>query len=122
MSTLYDLFKVNENASQEEIKKAFERIIKELSILQQDDETINRVRRLKIAYSILSNPEKRKKYDLDLAEKRADDLIKNVEIKKNEDVELHDNSIKQQSKIDMEEKVSNKIKKEENDFSKNIAK
>ena len=122
MSTLYDLFKVNENASTDEIKKAFDEIIEELSLLPQDGETVNHIRRLKIAYSILSNPEKRKNYDLDLAEKRANELIKKIEIKNTEDVESYEDNkkINQQSKVYKAKEISDKIKNEKNSYSKNI--
>lgn len=49
--------------------------------------------KLKIAYDILINDERRRKYDSDLAKKRAEDLIKNV-------------SIKTENKVDKEVPVS----------------
>lgn len=83
MSTLYELFKVEENATQEQIKEAYDKILKKADSLPQNDKIIEQVRRIKIAYGILSNTEKRKKYDLDLATKRADELLENVKVKQN---------------------------------------
>lgn len=89
MSTLYELFKVNENATQDEIKEAYNKIISKANSLPQDDKIIEKIRRIKIAYGILSNPEKRKKYDMDLASKRADELLKNVQVKKSISEEIN---------------------------------
>lgn len=89
MSTLYELFKVNENATQDEIKEAYDKIISKANSLPQNDKIIEKIRRIKIAYGILSNPEKRKKYDIDLASKRADELLKNVQVKKSISEEIN---------------------------------
>ena len=86
MSTLYEIFKVSEDASQDEIKMSFEKILKKADSMPQDEKIIEHVRRVKIAYGILSDPEKRKKYDMDLASKRANELIENVQTRKNETV------------------------------------
>ena len=79
MKTLYDLFKLTENATQEEIEDSYNKILKKADSLPQNEKIIEQIRRIKIAYGILSDPEKRKKYDLDLAAKRADELLKNIE-------------------------------------------
>ena len=84
MSTLYELFKVPEDATQEEITQAYHQILQKADSLPQTEKLIEQVRRIKIAYEILSNPEKRKKYDLDLATKRADELLENVQVKTEE--------------------------------------
>ncbi len=84
MNTLYELFKVPENATQDEITKSYHKILQKADSLPQTEKIIEQVRRMKIAYGILSNPEKRKKYDIDLATKRADELLQNVQSQKEE--------------------------------------
>ena len=100
MSTLYDLFKVKENATQDEIKDAYDQIIKKADSFPQDEKIIEQTRRIKIAYGILSNPEKRQKYDSDLATKRADELLQNVQTKEDSEEEkippINEERIKQE--------------------------
>ena len=85
--TIYDLLEVDEKASKEEIEKAYLRLANEyrvdpkLSQLENDDNEII-IKKLKLAYDILSDDEKRSRYDADLAKKRAEELIKNVEVQK----------------------------------------
>lgn len=84
--TVYDLLEVSENASKDEIEKSYLRLVNEYKIdpkfsQQEIDENEMILKKLKLAYDILSNDEKRKKYDADLAQKRAEELIKNVSIK-----------------------------------------
>ena len=81
MSTLYDLFKVKEDATAEQIKESYNKILEKADSLPQNDKIIEQVRRVKIAYGILIDPEKRKKYDSDLARKRAEELLGNIQIK-----------------------------------------
>ena len=85
MVTIYDLLEVSENASKEEIEKSYTRLIMEYQMNPSLDAEANKdnemiLNKLKIAYGILSNDEKRKKYDEDLAKKRAEELIKNVSV------------------------------------------
>lgn len=84
--TVYDLLEVSENASKDEIEKSYLRLVNEYKIdpkfsQQEIDENEMILKKLKLAYDILSNDEKRKKYDADLAQKIAEELIKNVSIK-----------------------------------------
>ena len=86
MVTIYDLLEVEENASKEEIEKAYRKMLEEYKISPNLDakeakENEFILNKLKIAYDILINDERRRKYDSDLAKKRAEDLIKNVSIK-----------------------------------------
>lgn len=86
MVTIYDILEVNENASKEEIEKSYQRLILEYHKDPKLDEEANHdneiiLNKLKLAYDILSDDEKRKKYDKDLAQKRAEELIKNVTVK-----------------------------------------
>lgn len=83
MVTIYDLLEVEENASKEEIEKSYQKLILEYQInpaLSDEENKENEMilNKLKIAYEIIINDEKRKRYDNDLAKKRAEDLIKNV--------------------------------------------
>ena len=89
MVTIYDLLEVEENASKEEIEESYKRLILEYHQdpnLSEEENKENEMilNKLKIAYEILSNDEKRKKYDNDLSKKRAEDLIKNVSVKSSE--------------------------------------
>lgn len=87
MGTLYDLFKVKEQATQEEIKEAYDKLLKKADSLPQSQKIIEQLQRIEIAYGILSNPEKRKRYDLDLATKRADELLEKVQQKQEKTIE-----------------------------------
>ncbi len=83
MVTIYDLLEVKENASKEEIEKSYQSLITEYRMdpnLSDEENKENEMilNKLKIAYEIVMNDEKRKKYDNDLAKKRAEDLIQNV--------------------------------------------
>lgn len=86
MTTIYDLLEVKENASKEEIEKSYQNLILEYQInpiLSEKENKENEMilNKLKIAYGILMDDEKRKKYDKDLANKRAEELLKNVSTK-----------------------------------------
>lgn len=91
MITIYDLLDVSEDASKEEIEKAYRRLV--LSYRQDSkfsaEENEMLMNKLKMAYDILTNDEKRKKYDSDLAKKRAENLIKNVSVQKEEPKEIY---------------------------------
>lgn len=83
MVTIYDLLEVSEDASKEEIEKAYQNMIISYQTNPSFSEEENKenefiLNKLKMAYDILINDEKRKKYDENLANKRAEDLIKNV--------------------------------------------
>lgn len=88
MITIYELLEVEENASKEEIEKSYQNLILEYQINPVLSEKENKenemiLNKLKIAYEILTNDEKRKKYDKDLANKRAEELLKNVSVTSN---------------------------------------
>ena len=104
MVTIYDLLEVDENASKEEIEESYKRLILEYHQdpkLSEEENKENEMilNKLKIAYEILSNYEKRKKYDNDLSKKRAEDLIKNVSIKSNETSNQNDEEINNKKEI-----------------------
>ena len=89
MVTIYDLLEVSENASKEEIEKAYKTLRMRYRISPNLTEKENRdnefiLKKLKMAYEILISDEKKAKYDKDLAQKRAEDLIKNVAVNQEE--------------------------------------
>lgn len=102
MITIYDLLEVDENASKEEIEKSYQRLIMEYHKDPKLTEEENRdneiiLNKLKLAYDILSNDEKRAKYDKDLAQKRAEELIKNVSVEKTEEQSIKEETVKSQT-------------------------
>lgn len=74
MKNLYRLLNVEEKASKDEIIAAYDNIIR----LETDE---NKKNQLRIAIDILLNDEKRNKYDNDLNKSRAEQLLKQVQIK-----------------------------------------
>ena len=83
--TVYDLLEVDEKASKEEIEKSYLRLVNEYKMdptLSQEENNDNELilKKLKLAYDILTDDEKRDKYDAELAKKRAEELIKNVTV------------------------------------------
>lgn len=85
MVTIYDLLEVDENASKEEIQKAYQKLILEYAQdpnLTAEENADNELimNKVKIAYTILMDDAKRDKYDKDLAKKRAEELLQNVSI------------------------------------------
>lgn len=90
MVTIYDLLEVNENASKEEIEKAYQNLIIEYQtnpVLTPEENRQNELilNKLKMGYEILTNDEKRARYDKELAKKRAEELIKQVPENNSED-------------------------------------
>ena len=77
MVTLYELLGVDENANKEVIKSAYDARIGHPAL---DDKRRNQ---MKIAVDILLNDEKRAKYNKDLADYRAQELLKNVTVSEN---------------------------------------
>ena len=85
MVTLYDLLEVKDVASKKEIEESYKNLIIEYSVnpnLSDEENKENELilSKLKMAYEILIDDEKRKKYDTTLAKKKAEDLLKNVTI------------------------------------------
>lgn len=123
MVTIYNLLEVDENATKEEIETSYERLILEYHkspnlSAQENSENEMILNKLKIAYEILSNDEKRKKYDADLAKKRAEELIRNVSVSSNESNEVEINNLKTTSNIDEESEYNSKeIKKNISDIN-----
>ncbi len=106
MSTLYELLQVKENATQEEITESYYKILQKADSLPQNETIIEQIRRIKIAYGILSDSEKRKKYDSDLATKRAEELLENVQVKDEKEPE---NLVRPNKEERLKETISNQI-------------
>ena len=119
--TIYDLLEVDEKASKEEIEKSYLKLANEykvdpkLSKLENDDNEII-LKKLKLAYDILSNDEKRSRYDADLAKKRAEELIKNVEVQeeKAEEVPEGNDSVENQEQENVNEEAVENEDEEDN--------
>lgn len=77
MVTLYELLGVDENANKEVIKNAYDARIGHPAL------DAKRRNQMKIAVDILLNDEKRAKYNKDLADYRAQELLKNVTVSEN---------------------------------------
>lgn len=91
--TIYDLLEVNEDASKQEIEKSYLKLVNEYKIdpkLSQEENADNEIiiKKLKLAYEILMDDEKRNRYDEDLAKKRAEELIKNVTVQPTQTAEI----------------------------------
>lgn len=98
MVTIYDLLEVDEKASKEEIEKAYQKLILEYGQSPKltpqenaDNELI--LNKVKIAYEILMDEEKRARYDKELSKKRAEELLKNVSVK--EETKIEENNSKE---------------------------
>lgn len=135
MVTIYDLLEVREDASKEEIGKAYRDLALEYKVNPSLSEKENKenemvLNKLKIAYEILMDDEKRKKYDKDLAQKRAEELLRNVSTSSDEsDTEDTINEEKSENVENRENvtvssngrniKKTENIKKEYNNSNKN---
>lgn len=112
--TVYDLLEVDENASKEEIEKSYLRLVNEYKMdpnLSQEENNDNEVilKKLKLAYDILYDDEKRSKYDAELAKKRAEELIKNVTVQQPQ----VDEEVNKQENVVQEENIKQEAPKEE---------
>ena len=94
MVTLYQILGIEENASKEIIKSAYTKRINHPAL---DDKKRNHV---KMAAEILLNDEKRKKYDNDLSEYRAQELLKNVTVSEESKTESVDVTVEEKDAID----------------------
>ena len=115
--TIYDLLEVDEKASKEEIEKSYLKLANEykvdpkLSKLENDDNEII-LKKLKLAYDILSDDEKRSRYDADLAKKRAEELIKNVEVQ--EEIPEENDSVENQEQENVNKEAVENEDEEDN--------
>lgn len=121
MVTIYELLEVSEDASKEEITNAYQKLILEFRQDPNFDLEINKenemiLNKIKIAYEILMDDNKRKRYDEDLAQKRAENLIKNVTIVE-ENIEQNAEN-KSKDNITNVEKTNSDLK--QNSVNKNV--
>lgn len=128
MVTIYELLEVEENASKEEIEESYKRLILEYHqdpklSAEENKENEMILNKLKIAYEILSNNEKRKRYDNDLSKKRAEDLIKNVSVKNNEIIDSRaiENQEESNNKNSNQNQYIDKTKDLENDEQEEVS-
>lgn len=67
----YDILEVNKNASQEIIEKAYKTLVKKYHPDLQENNLKNeyeeKIKKINEAYEVLSNPDKRKEYDINLS-------------------------------------------------------
>ncbi len=118
MLTIYDLLEVSEDASKEEIENSFGRLLLKYQTNPNLDEKANKenefiLNKLKMAHDILIDDDKRKKYDSDLAKKRAENLIKNVSVQKREEPEKRTPEV---NSAVVKEKVASKTEKYDEEF------
>ena len=111
----YDILEVNKNASPEIIKKAYKTLIKKYHPdLQKNDlksKYEEKIKKIKEAYEILSDSEKRKNYDLNL---------KNIEISKDDYNNLINENINLKNEINYLKNNIQNYKNNFNNFEKNI--
>ena len=132
MITIYDLLEVKENASKQDIENSYLKLIEEYKIssinsIEKNNDNEIILRKLKLAYDILMNDEKRKRYDNDLSKMRTEELIANVAVEtpSNENNENNNTNNKNEKKsenntkndINIEKKEEKVIKYEEKDVA-----
>ena len=79
MENFYDILGISQNASGEEIKKAYRRLSKKYhpDANPGDKEAAEHFARVAEAYAVLQDPEKRRKYDLSLQKKSQNPFREN---------------------------------------------
>ncbi len=113
MKTFYDVLKINENATADEIVNAYN-ILKEkyrenLKDPFNSDKAEELLKKLEIAFKVLGNEENRKAYDRDLSNARANELMNNLQ--KNTDT--YNEEV--QKKEELKQKEVEEIKKKESE-------
>ena len=110
----YEILEVNKNASPEIIEKAYKTLVKKYHPdLQQDEDKNNyeeKIKKINEAYDILSDPEKRKKYDLNL---------KNTEISINDYNSLYQENINLKNNLNILKEKLNYLNNIKNNYEKN---
>lgn len=92
MITIYDLLEIEEDASKEEIEEAYNKILykyrQDPSFSEQTNQENEMImNKIKIAYEILADENKRKRYDSDLSKKRAESLLKGLGQNEEDEIE-----------------------------------
>ena len=110
----YDILEVSKNASPEIIEKAYKTLVKKYHPDLQQDENKNKyeekIKKINEAYDILSDPEKRKKYDLNL---------KNTEISINDYNSLYQENINLKNNLNILKEKLNYLNNIQNNYEKN---
>ena len=110
----YEILEVNKNASPEIIEKAYKTLVKKYHPDLQQDEDKNKyeekIKKINEAYDILSDPEKRKKYDLNL---------KNTEISINDYNSLYQENINLKNNLNILKEKLNYLNNIKNNYEKN---
>ena len=110
----YEILEVNKNASPEIIEKAYKILVKKYHPDLQQDENKNKyeekIKKINEAYDILSDPEKRKKYDLNL---------KNTEISINDYNSLYQENINLKNNLNILKEKLNYLNNIQNNYKKN---
>ena len=94
MKTLYEILEVSENASKEIVEKAYKVLAKkyhpDLQAEGDKQEAEKKMKQINEAYEVLSDEEKRKEYDLKLAQERSKE-----EVQKQSQSEYNQNQYRQ---------------------------
>lgn len=110
----YEILEVNKNASPEIIEKAYKTLVKKYHPDLQQDEDKNKyeekIKKINEAYDILSDSEKRKKYDLNL---------KNTEISINDYNSLYQENINLKNNLNILKEKLNYLNNIQNNYKKN---
>lgn len=110
----YDILEVSKNASPEIIEKAYKTLVKKYHPDLQKDEDKNKyeekIKKINEAYDILSDSEKRKKYDFNL---------KNTEISINDYNTLYQENINLKNNLNILKEKLNYLNNFQNNYEKN---
>ena len=110
----YDILEVSKNASPEIIEKAYKTLVKKYHPDLQKDEDKNKyeekIKKINEAYDILSDSEKRKKYDFNL---------KNTEISINDYNTLYQENINLKNNLNILKEKLNYLNNIQNNYEKN---
>lgn len=107
MKTFYDVLDVAENATLEEINLAYNDLKDKYLISSLDPERKQDIlKKLNLAYSILSDNQKRSLYDKDLASMRNDEIMSNLQ----RNTSNHNNEVKKQEDLQKKEEEEKKLK------------
>lgn len=107
MKTFYDILKVKENATKEEILNSYYKLQKKYI---NNSEILNKI---KIAKEVLTNTEARENYDIKLNEMRQNELINNIS---NNTINYNIKKLEEEKRIEEKAKqleIKNDIKKKE---------
>ena len=112
MKTFYDVLNISEDASIEEIENAYKELKNKYRVYLSDpfnsEKAEEKIKKLDIAFQILSNPERKISYDKDLANMRNNELMSNLQKNTNS----HNEELKKQEELANKEKAEKKAEQE----------